>query len=111
MITTKNRRFSSAQSGDIGNNEVSQFETIVSVNDQETITFYWKVSSEQSCDYLEFYIDNVFKDGISGEVDWQQKSYIISTGSHTLKWRYVKDGSESSGSDSGWVDYVQYPEP
>ncbi len=38
---------------------------------------------------------------ISGTVDWQLKSYTVSTtGSHTFKWRYTKDSSGSVGSDS-----------
>ena len=45
---------------------------------------------------------------ISGEVDWTQKSYSISSGIHSLKWRYVKDSSGSSGDDCGWVDFVQW---
>ena len=87
-------------------------QTTLDVVDQTTLTFYWKVSSEQSFDYLQFYIDGVLKDQISGVVDWQQKSYnITGTGSHTLKWRYVKDSSDSSGSDCGWVDWLQYTKP
>jgi YD repeat-containing protein len=88
----------------------SWMQTTVDLNDQETVTFYWMVSSEQGCDYLQFYIDNVLRDQISGEVDWQQKSYSVSgSGSHTLKWRYVKDGSGSEGDDCGWVDYLRWP--
>jgi RHS repeat-associated protein len=75
-----------------------------------TITFWWKVSSEANSDYLEFYVDDVLKDAISGEVNWQQKSYTINTsGTHTLKWRYAKDDDEySEGDDCGWVDQVQW---
>ncbi len=70
------------------------------------INFNWKVSSEKNYDYLEFYIDGVLMDRISGTVDWTLKSYAITSGSHTLKWRYVKDKSVSAGSDCGWVDKV-----
>lgn len=71
------------------------------------MTFYWKVSSENSCDWLEFYINGVRQDRIAGTVGWQQKSYSVSAGS-TLKWQYIKDSSVSSGSDCGWVDYVTH---
>ncbi len=57
---------------------------------------------------MEFYIDGVRQDRISGNVDWQQKSYSISSGSHTVKWRYMKDGSVNSGSDCGWLDKVEF---
>ncbi len=72
-----------------------------------TIKFYWKVSSEASYDYLRFYVDGVLKDQISGTVDWVQKVYTVTTGSHTLMWTYYKDGSVSTGSDAGWVDKLQ----
>jgi len=64
---------------------------------------------------VKFYIDETLKDSISGEVGWQQKSYDVSgAGSHTLKWIYIKDGSEDDGDDCGWVDHVQWtgsPDP
>ncbi|MBN1362385.1 MAG: RHS repeat-associated core domain-containing protein, partial [Sedimentisphaerales bacterium] len=33
---------------------------------------------------------------------------ITGAGAHTLRWRYVKDGSVSEGDDCGWVDYLQW---
>ena len=87
----------------------SCLQAVVESDSSETLKFRWKVSSEQDSDYLEFYIDGVLQSGrISGEVDWTQKSYSISSGIHTLKWRYVKDSSGSSGDDCGWVDFVQW---
>ncbi|MCQ2390820.1 MAG: InlB B-repeat-containing protein, partial [Kiritimatiellae bacterium] len=41
-----------------------------------------------------------------------QVSYVVSSGSRTLKWSYEKDSSASSGSDCGWVDQVVWtPSP
>jgi RHS repeat-associated protein len=77
----------------------------------ETITFYWKVSSEEDADYLQFYIDETLKDQISGEVDWTLVSHEVDAGTHTLKWRYIKNGSGYSGDDRGWVDFVQWTGP
>ena len=73
-----------------------------------TVSFWWKVSSEGNYDYLEFYIGTARQDRISGSVDWQQKSFSVPVGSQTLKWRFMKDGSVSSGSDCGWVDKVEW---
>jgi hypothetical protein len=70
------------------------------------VTFLWKVSSETNYDWLEFYIDGVRKDRISGEVDWQQKIYVLDAGTRTLRWRYKKDSCWSFGSDCGWVDDI-----
>ena len=97
-----------AQSGDISRNQDSWMQTTVS--GKGTVKFYWKVSSEEDFDFLEFYIDGSLQENISGlEDDWEQQTYTISTsGSHTLEWRYVKDGSGNEGSDCGWVDKVEW---
>jgi len=93
-----------AQSGDdVDDSEESWMQTTVDVQTEGSLTFLWKVSSQSNSDWLEFYIDANRQDRISGTVDWQPKSYTItSAGSHTLKWRYVKDASGSAGSDCGW---------
>ena len=95
-----------AQSGTITHNQESRVQT--TVTGPGTLKFYWKVSSEANWDFLRFYIDGVEQERISGTVDWQQKTYGISSGSHTLKWRYTKDGSVNSGSDCGWLDKVEF---
>ncbi len=74
-----------------------------------TLKFWWKVSSEGTCDYLEFYIDGQQQDAISGEVGWTEKTFTISgTGTHTLKWQYAKSSTGTAGQDRGWVDWVQW---
>jgi RHS repeat-associated protein len=96
---------------DAADDEEACLQAIVDSASSQTVKFYWKVSSEQSHDYLQFYIDSTLKDQISGEVGWQQKSYPVDSGIHILKWRYVKDGSGQSGDDCGWVDFVQWTGP
>jgi RHS repeat-associated protein len=99
-----------AQSGTLGNSQESWMQTTVS--GPGTIRFWWKVSSEAYYDWLEFWVDGVQQDSISGEVDWTETSYAVTgTGSHTLKWRYAKDGSGSDGEDCAYVDYVQWTGP
>ena len=78
-------------------------------NGPGTLTFWWSVSSELNYDYLEFYLDGILQNGrISGEVNWNQQTFNISAGSHTLRWRYVKDLYVSSGQDRGLVDQVKF---
>ena len=61
-------------------------QTTVDVDDGETVSFYWKVSSESGGDYLKFYIDDDYQNEIGGEIDWQKKVYTLSgAGEHTLK--------------------------
>ena len=98
-----------AQSGYITHNGQTWMETTVSGPD--TLSFYWKVSSESDCDFLTFYIDGVEQDSISGDTLWTQKTYLIDSGLHTLTWEYTKDGSVTIGEDCGWVDEVEIGVP
>ncbi len=107
QTTTSRYDGDAAQSGDISHRQDSWMQT--TVNGAGTVKFYWKVSSEEDYDFLEFYIDGSLQDRISGLVNWEQKTYTISTTrSHTLEWRYMKDGSGNVGSDCGWVDKVEW---
>ena len=108
QTTTSRYDGDAARSGNISHSQDSWMQTTVSGTG--TIRFYWRVSSEEDFDFLEFYIDGSLQEKISGsEDDWERQTYTISTsGSHTLEWRYMKDGSGDEGSDCGWVDKVQW---
>ena len=62
-------------SGYCDNDEKSQMGSTVCGTG--TVSFYWKVDSEADSDYLEFTIDGVRQDRISGDVGWTQESYEI----------------------------------
>jgi PKD repeat protein len=97
---------SAARSGAIGNSQQSWFETTVSA--PFDLNFSWRVSSEQWDDYLNFYIDGDYVDGMSGESGWQTKTIeVAGTGPCTLRWEYSKGSSGTAGSDAGFVDNVQ----
>lgn len=70
--------------------------------------FMWATGSESNFDFLEFYIDGVLKNKISGLTSYLSDTYPINIGKHTIKWRYVKDGSVSNYGDIGLVDYVRF---
>jgi len=94
------------QSGDIGDDQETVLEATVSGTG--TLTFWWKTSTQVG-DEAAFYIDGAYKTGRSGISGWNQVSQTITTtGTHTLRWEYMKDSSGSSGSDCIWVDYVQW---
>jgi hypothetical protein len=101
-----------AQSGSITNSMYTELET--TVTGPGTLTFWWKVSSEEYFDFLSFYIDSgtPAAASISGEVDWQPMTFPIASGSHTLIWIYAKDPDVSVGQDAGWLDQVSFvPQP
>ena len=96
------------RSGAIPDNEVSWMQTIVT--GRGDVSFTWAVSSEEAGDFLQFYIDGIRKDQISGTGgDWETRTFPIATYFwHTLTWRYVKNGSERDGEDCGWVHGVKW---
>ncbi|MCG6191087.1 gliding motility-associated C-terminal domain-containing protein [Maribellus maritimus] len=72
-------------------------------------SFFAKVSAEESYDYLVFYIDGEEKERWSGETEWFYADYLLEEGTHTFKWSYKKDGSNTEGKDCVWVDYIKFP--
>jgi len=95
-----------AQSGPIGHNQSTWIET--TVTGPGLFSFYSRVSSASS-DYLIFYIDGVEQFSLSGEMAfWSAYSNSLGAGTHVLRWVYVKDGSESAGSDAAWLDKVLF---
>ncbi len=98
-----------AKSGTITHSQSSTLETTRVLTSSGTLTFYYKVSSEATYDFLKFYIDGAQQNQWSGTVDWTQASYTLAAGPRVLKWEYVKDGSVSNGSDCAWVDDIVFP--
>ncbi|MHC4661088.1 MAG: right-handed parallel beta-helix repeat-containing protein, partial [Planctomycetota bacterium] len=104
----------SARSGVITHNQDSQMEKSINVPPGGgNITFRWKASCEyhdtNTFDRLEFYIDTTEKARISGDTEWRFQSFYISEGTHSIKWRYYKDGAASEHQDAGWVDDIICP--
>ena len=96
---------SAARSGAVGDGKLSRLTT--TVYGPGTLSFWWKVSSEENCDKLSVSVDGTDVAAISGEQDWEQKAIpITGDGAHTVVWTYRKDGSGVRGSDCGWVDQV-----
>lgn len=98
---------SAARSGSIGNSESSSMYNTVTLASPGTLSFFWKVSSEASRDFLKFSINGLQKAAISGEVGWKQMTYTLAAGTYTLAWNYVKNASVSQGVDAGWVDKIE----
>jgi hypothetical protein len=95
-----------AGSGPVTHNQNSSLSTTVS--GPGSLSFRWKVSSEVNGDYLQFLVDGVVNQQISGEQSYPLVNYSVAAGIHTLTWRYIKSPSISSGSDRGWVDAVTW---
>jgi len=71
------------------------------------LSFWWRVYSASYYGHLKFYIDNQEQKDVYGYWgDWQQETYTIADGAHTLKWSYEK--TSSWGSYYGFLDKVEF---
>jgi hypothetical protein len=99
----------SSQSGGISDNQSTTMMMEIDVLEAGEVSFARKVSSEQGWDFLRFYIDGNLMGEWSGELDWAEETYSISTGAHVLVWTYEKDQIFSAGEDAAWVDEIILP--
>jgi alpha-tubulin suppressor-like RCC1 family protein len=101
-----------AQSGGIGALQETILQTTIGTNWSGSYTFWWKVSSEQDFDILEFRLNGITQTSISGLVDWQPVNVHVAAFTNVLQWRYSKDASFDFGQDAGWVDQFAFiPDP
>ncbi|MEI7491536.1 MAG: T9SS type A sorting domain-containing protein [Bacteroidota bacterium] len=77
----------------------------------DSISFWYKTSTEQDYDFLMFFIDNTLQSQWSGETPWTRAAFPVTAGTHSYKWIYQKDLAESGGTDQVWVDYIVFPVP
>jgi len=100
----------SARSGnDSIDNSTSELTMQIDVLSSDTLSFFKKVSSEDTYDWLFFKIDGVTMEQWSGEVNWSREAYLLTTGLHTIKWVYEKDYSVSDGLDAAFIDFIIFP--
>ena len=97
------------RSGSIGNNATTTLLLTHEAGSNDSISFYYKVSSESGYDKMHFYVDNQSKGEWSGTVAWSKAAYAVNAGRHTYKWTYEKDYSATGGSDCCWLDFVSLP--
>ena len=101
------------QSTAIGDGDTTEIST--TVFGPGDISFWWKTScqydnlGEYYYDHAEFWIDGMCIAMLDGESDWVKVEHsIVGTGSHTIAWRYVKDGDVSVGSDCLWLSDMRW---
>ncbi len=99
----------SAASGDIGDSQTSVIKIECDVPQDDSISFYFRVSSESGYDFLRFFIDSLEQEHWSGEIAWGRTTYPVNAGTHNFMWQYTKDGSVSKGLDRAWIDFVVFP--
>ena len=109
--TSANTGTFSARSANISHNETTTLTIKVNNMLRDSVSFHYKVSTENNYDFFRFYIDGTQKIKESGtsNTEWNYKKYTLTAGEHILKWEYSKDQSQSSGEDCVRIDDIKLP--
>jgi fungalysin metallopeptidase (M36)/List-Bact-rpt repeat protein/fungalysin/thermolysin propeptide len=97
-----------AKSGVIANNQYSSLILTTNFGPGQG-SFSYRVSSEANWATLGFYLDGVLLRQWSGNVPWATFAFPLTTGSHTLEWRYAKSVANVVGLDGAFIDNVNLP--
>lgn len=95
-----------AQAGAPGDEGRSVLTLAVTLTNPASLSFYYKVSSEENYDGLEFAIGGQIKNVFTGDVNWTKYSTYLPAGTYNLTWAYIKDTGGGFGSDTAWIDNV-----
>ncbi|MBW6490717.1 MAG: T9SS type A sorting domain-containing protein [Lentimicrobium sp.] len=98
-----------ARSGSIVDNQNSNLWLEWNVAYADSISFWYKVSSEANYDYLYFFCGEQEKGKWAGEVPWSFAKFPVNSGNQIFSWRYKKDVSVSTGEDCARIDYIMLP--
>ncbi|MFN2379192.1 MAG: C25 family cysteine peptidase [Bacteroidales bacterium] len=112
---TENESFQNtfaARSGLNSNNHSQKSVLSIRINlpEDDTLTFWYKVSSEYRYDLFVFEVDSIEQFSQSGITEWELAVVPLKKGIHRLNWVYQKDASLSEGEDCAWLDFIQFPE-
>lgn len=102
--------FSARSKSSLANNSESRLSIIWDSELDDSISFYYKVSSEPNYDFFYFFIDGVEKVRASGTSNsWTRASIPVPAGRHILAFSYTKDYSTVRGEDCAHIDNIKLP--
>ena len=115
----------SLRSGTVGDNEHAELTARIAGG--TTVSFWWKVDSQELADYLTFFAEpeieagaadgpsappTITVDPIAGKRDWTKvEVFLPGETAYRARWSYVKDNSGRAGADAGWIDDVRVEGP
>ena len=108
------RGATSMRSGDIEFAQSSCLVLGIALPAGSIVNFSLRTDSDGFFDRLLFAADNQVlissfsapKDSVTRE--WEQQTFALSGNVNTLRWCYTKNGRNSRGADSGWVDALSF---
>ena len=103
--------YSARSKNNLSNRGISAFSISWTSVSDDSVSFWYKVSSEEDYDFFRFYIDGTSQFEASGTsvTAWQRVAFPVTAGTHTFKFSYEKDWYSTGGSDCAWVDDISLP--
>ncbi len=98
-----------ARSGLLVDNQFSTLYIDWDVAYADSISFWYKVSSEPNYDFLFFSTTQGEQARWAGSIDWTWAKFPVPPGPNTFVWKYGKDVSLSTGEDCARIDYISLP--
>jgi hypothetical protein len=98
----------SARSGAISHSGSSSLSIRTIYAQDDSVKFFYRVSSEPNYDFLSFKLNDVEIFKKSGEIPWTKKAVAVQAGLNKMEWVYKKDNSVSQGSDCAWIDMIDF---
>ncbi len=94
----------SLQNSRTGDGQTSAFSMVSS---SPSISFRYKLSTEQNFDVLRFYVDENQRGSWSGEIDWASFTLNnLGTNPKTFRWEYERDNAAAGGTNTVWIDQI-----
>lgn len=114
IVTTADKHsglFSARSKNNLSNRRSSDLTISWTSVFDDSVAFWYKVSSEEDYDIFSFYIDGAVKLEASGTnvTTWRRAAFPVSAGTHTFKFSYAKDWYSTAGSDCAWIDDITLP--
>jgi hypothetical protein len=96
-----------AKTGAITHNQTSSLS--ITITGPAMVSYWNRVSTELEFDYLRVYDNSVELPALrsSGEVPWTQRTFLIGSGTHVIKWEFSKDEiDDEAGLNAVWLDQI-----
>lgn len=97
-----------ARSGQISHGALTSLAIRTLFGKDDSLKFYYKVSSELNYDNLIFKLNDTEILKKSGEIPWTMMAVPVSEGINKMEWIYSKDQSVSGGADGAWLDLIDF---
>lgn len=96
------------RSGAIGGSGTSSSVITVNLIENGYVEFNYTVNSEGNFDWLRVLVDGTEVLKKSGTIAWTTFKHLMTAGTHTIEFKYTKDGSGNVGSDAGAIGYIKF---